>query len=238
MENSKCDNYLTCERPMIYKLLMTAAGMMGAYTFILRGGIFCNAQTANFVMMSIAFGTGNWRQGFYYFIPISAYFLGALISEIVPTPLKRIHFLRWDTLLVGLEIIVLLIIGFIPLTMPHQIVQVTINFICSMQYNTFRQAAGVPMATTFCTNHLRQFGIGIAKYLRKRDVKAFQKGAKHASMLLSFCLGGILLSAVSGALREKSIWIALIPLMIVFGVLVYADLIKESNLFDAKPSGH
>ena len=38
--------YLACEQRGTYALLMMAAGMMGAYTYNLRGGVFCNAQTA------------------------------------------------------------------------------------------------------------------------------------------------------------------------------------------------
>ena len=47
--------YLTCEKYYIFELLIFAAGMMGAYTFNLRGGVFCNAQTANVVLMALAF---------------------------------------------------------------------------------------------------------------------------------------------------------------------------------------
>lgn len=32
--------YLTCEKYYIFELLIFAAGMMGAYTFNLRGGVF------------------------------------------------------------------------------------------------------------------------------------------------------------------------------------------------------
>ena len=58
-EEPQQTQYLACERRGIYALLMLSAGMMGAYTFTLRGGIFCNAQTANVVLMAIAFGEGK-----------------------------------------------------------------------------------------------------------------------------------------------------------------------------------
>lgn len=45
--------YLVCERRSVFALLTLSAGMMGAYTFNLRGGVFCNAQTANVVLMAI-----------------------------------------------------------------------------------------------------------------------------------------------------------------------------------------
>ena len=47
----------------------------------------------------------------------------------LPRKVRRIHFLRWDTYLVGFEIAILFLIGFIPLTAPVQIVQILMNFI-------------------------------------------------------------------------------------------------------------
>lgn len=231
-------HFLSCESKKIYLLLMCSAGMMGAYTFNLRGGVFCNAQTANFVLMAIAFGKGQLKNGFYYLIPITAYFLGAFLSEALPSPVKKLGFLRWDTYLIGMESLVLLGIGFIPLSMPDQIVQVAINFIASMQYNTFRQAEGVPMSTTFCTNHLRQIGIAAAKVLRKKDRKALHRGAIHIRMIFSFFAGAVLLTVLSGPFLEKAIWLALIPDGVIFVRLVYADLFLEREMLDAKPSGH
>lgn len=236
--HAELSNYLTCERSWVFELLMLCAGMMGAYTFVLRGGVFCNAQTANFVMMAAAFGQGRWSAGFYFLIPVTAYFTGTIISEIAPNPVKKFGLLRWDTYLIGFEAIVLLIVGLLPLSVPNQIVQITINFIASMQYNTFRQAEGVPMATTFCTNHVRQFGVGIAKYIRKKDKTALLKGFKHCKMILFFFAGGISVSILSNFIQEKSIWIALVPMLIIFAILTYADLNYEREKLREKPKGH
>ena len=230
--------FLICENKLVYVLLMMSAGMMGAYTFCVRGGVFCNAQTANIVIMSIAFGKGNWLDGFYYLIPIGAYLLGAIISEALPSPVKSKGFLRWDTYLIAIEWATLFLIGFIPVSLPHQIVQVAINFIASMQYNTFRQAEGIPMATTFCTNHVRQVGIAIAKVVRKNDEAAARRGKTHLLMLASFLSGGILVSFASQFLVEKAIWLALVPLSIILISLIYADLTVERDCFDQKPCGH
>lgn len=217
---------------------MFAAGMMGAYTYNLRGGVFCNAQTGNFVLLAIELGKLQWMKALYYVIPISAYLAGAVISDIVPTPIKRLGLLRWDTLLIGFEMIVLFLAGWVPLSAPDQIVQVAINFIASMQYNTFRQAEGIPMATTFCTNHLRQVGIALAKVIRKHDYSGMPRGDFHALMLLSFVIGGAVLTFFVRFFAEKAIWTALVPMGIIFIRLVYADLTVEHERLDQKPLGH
>lgn len=235
---NRSHHYLICESKTIYALLMLSAGMMGAYTYVMRGGVFCNAQTANIVIMGITLGKGEIREGLYYLIPISAYFLGAFLSEMLPTPVKRFGFLRWDTYLIIFETAVLFFIGFVPLSVPDHVVQVIINFIASMQYNTFRQAEGVPMATTFCTNHLRQVGIACAKAVRKKDYSALHRGFLHLGMLFVFAFGCGVLTLTCGALQEKAIWLALIPMGIVMCRLIYADLCKEHDLLAEKPLGH
>lgn len=237
-EENNGRHYLICESKMIYALLMLAAGMMGAYTYNLRGGVFCNAQTANIVIMSITLGKGEIQAGLYYLIPISAYFLGSFLSEMLPTPVKRLGFLRWDTYLIIFETAVLFIIGFVPLSVPDHVVQVAVNFIASMQYNTFRQAEGVPMATTFCTNHVRQVGIALAKVVRKKDYAAISRGLLHLGMLAAFAFGCAVLTMACGALQERAIWLTMIPMGIVLVRLVYADLCQEHDLLGEKPSGH
>ncbi|MBR1738563.1 MAG: DUF1275 domain-containing protein [Firmicutes bacterium] len=231
-------NFLSCEKRIVFELLMLAAGMMGAYTFNLRGGVFCNAQTANFVMMAVKLGQKDWIGGIYFLIPIGAYFAGSVISEIVPKPIKKITLFRWDTWLIGFEAAVLIAVGFIPLSVSDHVVQVIINFICSMQYNTFRQAESIPMATTFCTNHLRQTGIWTVKTIKNRNAESFERLRSHAMMLAVFFLGGLAETVACDLVSEKAIWLAIIPLGINLIILIYADLVKEKELMEKVPMGH
>ncbi len=259
------DFYLTCEKYYIFELLTVAGGMMGLYTYNLRGGVFSNAQTGNIVKMCAAFGRGEWGMCVYYFIPMAAYILGTILSEILPEKVRHSHFIRWDTLLVGIEIAVLLLIGLMPFTWPDQIAQVVINFLCAMQFNTFRQAEGVPMATTFVTNHVRQIGISLAGIIRHHEKEeelreelekhigirlakmnrhhepasvARAKMARHAKLILAFFMGGAIVTALSPYLQEKTIWLAVIPLSACFCFLLKADLVYERAMLDLKPHGH
>ena len=233
--------FLTCERDWIYFTLITVAGFWGAYTYLVRGNVFCNAQTGNVVLMGLALGAARWRDALYYLIPISAYILGAFVSELAPNPVKHHLFIRWDTILILIEILTVLGLGLIPESAPVQISQVVINFVASMQYNTFRQAEGVPVATTFATNHIRQIGVGLAKELQHRHTQNKshrEKLIKHAGMLLFFTIGAVVGTVFCSLLREKSIWVTMIPLAVVFATLLHADLTTEKNMVERKPSGH
>ena len=239
MDEKKKDGfYLTCEKYYIFELLIMAGGMMGAYTYNLRGGVFCNAQTANVMLMSLAIGRRQWGRAMYYLIPISAYLAGAMVSEALPGRIRDRHFLRWDTLLIGFEMLILFLIGFVPLTWPAQIVQVTINFICSMQYNTFRQAEGIPMATTFVTNHIRQTGIWAVTAIKRGDRAAGSRAWKHFRMIGMFFLGALILTPLCTLLQERAIWFAMVPLIVSFALMLNADLVVERMMFDQKPHGH
>ena len=233
--------YLTCERNWVYFTLTAVAGFWGAYTYLLRGNVFCNAQTGNVVLMAMALGSAKWEEGLYYLIPLSAYILGAFVSELVPNPVKRHLPVRWDTLLIAIEILAILFLGLLPESAPVQIAQVGINFIASMQYNTFRQAEGIPVATTFATNHIRQIGVGLAKELRHRrtgDKSHRPKLARHTEMLFFFASGAVVGTVFCHLLVGRAIWITALPMAVIFGTLFHADLTTERALVERKPSGH
>lgn len=59
MENT--ENYLECERNRVYYTLIADRMIFGAYTFLLRGKVFCNAQTGNLVLLGLAIGQAEWE---------------------------------------------------------------------------------------------------------------------------------------------------------------------------------
>lgn len=209
----------------VFIMMMFAGGYFGAFTYSIRGGVFCNAQTGNFVLMAMALGRGEIRSALYYLIPISAYLLGAVVSEILNEKISIRHHVQWDAVFIIFEMAVVLILGFLPESYPVQITQIAINFIASMQYNTFKKVNGIAMATTFCTNHVRQSGIAIAGLFdgqKRREAAGRLK--IHLLMLLSFLLGGVISTYLSLQLLGRAIWFSLLPLSIVLFIVIKKDL--------------
>lgn len=223
MEKQK--QYPEWEKRWVFALLIFVAGFYGGYTLAARGGVFCNGQTGNIALLGMALGSGNWRGAVYYLIPISSYLLGIMVSEIIPRHVRWFH-LRWDTLLTLIEIVLVVIMGFIPATAPHQICQITINFICAMQYNTFRQAEGMSMATTFCVNHLRVVGTALSRLLfrKKQHSDAAGKLQAHGIMLLSFVVGAAAAGLLCSLFGVRAIWFTLLPLIVLAADLLRVDI--------------
>jgi len=129
---------------------------------------------------------------------------------------------------------IIILMGFIPASAPHQICQVIINFICAMQYNTFRSAEGVAMATTFCTNHIRQIGILLAGLFDpgKNNRALLRRTRIHVVMVIFFVVGVALSAVACRYLGTYAIWLNLIPLTVLFVDLLHADLTKEKDMLD------
>jgi uncharacterized membrane protein YoaK (UPF0700 family) len=113
-------------------------------------------------------------------------------------------------------------LGFIPENAPYQISQIAINFICSMQYNTFRQT-----------------GIGLVKWIRHQgDGTYLRRMACHMGMLSVFIVGGVISTILCRIFLGKAIWGAAILLIIIFIDLLHADLKTEKGMLNLIPSGH
>lgn len=237
-EKNKKPEYLTCEKWGIFALLMFVGGFYGAYTYILRGGVFCNAQTGNLLLVGMHLAQRDFSAAAYYIIPFCGYILGTVVSEVLPTPVKKHGHIRWDTLLILIEIAAVLALGFLPETVPYQVSQVTVNFLCAMQFNTFRQMEGISMATTFCTNHVRQVGVSLVKAVKRQGDGWWYRFWKHSCLLLLFVAGVTVCALLCQVFKGYTILFALIPLCIVAGRLLYADLKTEKAFLSETPHGH
>ena len=62
-------------------ILALSAGCQDAYTYVMRGKIFANAQTGNIIMMSQCIVLGDWHDVLRYALPIVAFGAGIFFTE-------------------------------------------------------------------------------------------------------------------------------------------------------------
>lgn len=196
------------ERARVSFLLSVVGGFFESYTFLLRGGVFSNAQTGNVIFSVLSLSRGEWVEALYFLAAIAAFCVGIYISSIMRDTMPANAFVAWEHVFLGLEALVLLAIGFVPVTVNHAWCNVIISFLCAMQYNTFRQTKGLPVATTFCTNNLRQATISFYNLVHYRNGEAGTQMLHYLRVIFAFSLGVLLGAMTSIAWGVRSIWIA------------------------------
>ena len=103
---------LTKERQMSEAFLLSAilafsGGFQDAYTYMVRGHVYANAQTGNVVMMSTHLMSRNWQSGLNYLFPLASFALGvfacANIHQIAEHRHGRLH---WRQYVVAMEALI------------------------------------------------------------------------------------------------------------------------------------
>lgn len=215
------EDTLAHESLIVGVMLALSGGFLDTYTYTLRGGVFANAQTGNLVLMAVKLADFDFSAAFYYFIPVTAFFCGVLLTEIIKRRFSGRKFLQWQHMILLLEILLLAIIGFLPLSVSNAVVNVTISFICSVQVQSFRKTKGLPYATTMCTGNLRSAADNFSAFLFNKERESLKKCLRYLIIIGMFCVG-----AATGALSSRfvgtgSVWSCCGLLILVFLLLVW-----------------
>lgn len=129
-------------RSLWFALLLTLAnGFLDAHTYLARGGVFANVQTANVIFGAIDFSERKFALALAHLWPLLAFIAGVglashiksgRVERIVPRPLV------WT---MAVQAFALAIIGFVPPSVPHSYVTVPISFLAAVQIGLFRNIA-------------------------------------------------------------------------------------------------
>ncbi|MEF9940752.1 MAG: YoaK family protein [Lachnospiraceae bacterium] len=208
-------------------LLAVVGGFLDAYTYILRGGVFANAQTGNIVLLAVNSAQGNGKQAMYYLAPITAFILGISATEFLKKKYSHATFMAWEHMILLLEIALLLVVGFIPQSVSDDVVNVMISFICSIQVNSFRKIKGMTYASTMCTGNLRSGTENIMQYFINKDEVAGKKAAHYFGIIILFIIGAILGAIFSDKYGVRSVWICCVALLLVFCLMLGGEHEKK-----------
>ncbi|MEG1657560.1 MAG: YoaK family protein [Oscillibacter sp.] len=136
-------------------LLALSGGLLDAYTYLCRGGVFANAQTGNLVLLGVRLAEGQWRLASHYLVPILAFVLGVLAAEWLKNHCPVNGRLHWRQVVLGLEILLLAAVSWVPIGPWDGGVNSLVSFVCALQVEAFRTVRGNPFASTMCTGNLR-----------------------------------------------------------------------------------
>ncbi len=204
----------------IYVLLMLSGGMMGAFSYLSKGGVFANAETANCLLFAANLAMGNLSDAMKLLFPISAFFIGAVFSEMM----KDRAGAAWTRILLIGSMLLLGMLAFLPEGTPYPVYHMVITFISANIFNTFRSARGVAMSTLFCTAHLRSAGAALYQSIKSRKWGSAKIFLYHIGMILTFMLGTFICAESLPYLGDKAVALSIVPL-----IWVYAEISAENQ---------
>lgn len=186
-------------------LLAVVGGFLDAYTYLLRGGVFANAQTGNMVLLGMNLAKGELFKALYYLVPIGAFAAGVVAAEVIRQGFREHPRIHWRQAAVAAECLILLAAAFVPRGGLDVAVNVSVSFMCAVQVESFRKVNGNAFATTMCTGNLRSAMELLYRHLVSREPRALEKCGQYLGIILFFILGAILGAWLAGFFAEKAV---------------------------------
>lgn len=220
---------IASESVMLGVLLAIVGGFLDAYTFIGKGGVFANAQTGNIVLVGIDIFNRNWSETLVHILPVFAFIVGVIVSEIVRKNSITFFTSKWEHSVLIFEILILLIIGFLPDNTPNNVITVSISFVASLQYCSFKKLVDQPFATTMCTGNLRSASQAAYTAFTEKDRESAIKSIRYFSVILSFLLGAFLGGLLTFYIGNQAVWAVDILLILTFILLEINESVTSSS---------
>lgn len=209
----------TSETFVLSAILAMSGGFQDAYTYNVRKEVFSNAQTGNIVLMSQHIMMGELMKGLSYLFPVVAFALGVLVAERIGHRYKGAKRIHWRQIIVAIEIVILLAVGFIP-ERYDMLATMLVSFSCSMQVQAFRKVNGYGYASTMCIGNLRSGTESLSIYLREKQHGALKKAAHYYGIIFIFAIGAGVGGICSLHIGIRAIWISSILLAIVCAMMI------------------
>ena len=207
--------------------LAVSGGFQDAYTYNTREEVFSNAQTGNVVLMSQNFMVGRWMDGLRYLFPLLAFAFSVFFAERIQGRFKYAKRLHWRQGILGAEIIILFIVGFIP-QRGNMIATVLVSFACAMQVQSFRKVNGFSYASTMCIGNLRSGTAALSFYLREKKPEHLRQAMYYFGIIVLFAVGAGIGGNLSANYGIHMIWVSC-GLLIVSFLLMFLDIESRRN---------
>lgn len=191
---------------LVAALLAASGGLLDAYTYLCRGGVFANAETGNIVLLGIRLARREWGAALSYLAPILAFALGVVAAEAVKS--RRFHKsgrFHWRHLTLGTEMTALVLASFVPRGEADGAVNALVAFVCAMQVEAFRKVRGHAFATTMCTGNLRSGTEALYGGALRRDRGLVEKGLCYYGVIACFAAGAAIGTALSGPFPQRAV---------------------------------
>lgn len=199
-------------------LLTLAGGFLDVFTYIGHGGVFANTMTGNVISLGINAVTGHWQQAIQYLLPIIAFMLGIFIAYHLQLPIVQKHFPKPALTSLGLEILVLLSITFLPKSFPDSLLVLSISLVAAMQNSSFSKLEQWNYNSVMTTGNLRRFAEALLSgIVPPARPNAFRDARLFGLLCLCFLIGSVIAALITEKLHNYAL---LVPLAVLSSAFV------------------
>ena len=185
-------------------VLMLATGFVDAYTFLQHGHVFAQAMTGNLVLIAIgAFDptiVAFWRP----LVQYVAFVIGVAVlwgwTRRRGTPAPQLATL-------ALQVVVLVVVGFLPAGVLSVVVTAAIAFAAGMQIAAFRDVGRAAFTTTVMTTNSMKTVNAALTALTSTDPEDRAVARAYGTALVGFVAGAFLGAFLTTRMGEQAAWV-------------------------------
>lgn len=208
MDKTKDNKDNISNRMDFVMVIMAIGGAMDAYSYLVRGKVFATGQTGNFTLVAIYLVQRNIMGALHAILAIAAFWLGIFVCLSLFYRVAKEKDILWKRNTLILEFIIMLIVGFIPVTVKSVMVNPLISFAAAMQFCAFRKVGeNDGYASVFCTGNMRTCSENYYRGLIRKDKEALKRAYRYTAILLAFFTGAVIMAVLSSLVHEKAIWL-------------------------------
>lgn len=191
-------------------LLTLVAGMADAVGYLTMGGIFTANMTGNTVLAGIALAEAHYELAVLRFIPLFAFFLGAMIARAL------LRLLHWPAIPLLAEALLLAIVEFLPVGAEARAMIASLAM--GLQASALTHFGGAAASTVVVTSTVARIAEATLDRLWPGSKRALPAVALPSLLALTWL--GYFAGAVAGVLLAHAItWPLLVPAALLLGVI-------------------
>jgi uncharacterized membrane protein YoaK (UPF0700 family) len=188
-------------------LLTLTNGFLDAHTYIARGHVFANVQTANVIFSAIDVSERQFSAALAHLWPLLAFIVGMLLaSHIKSGRVEQMvpHSLRWT---IGIQALVLAVIGFVPASVDHNFVTVPISFLAAVQIGLFRKVGDLAYLPVATTGNLMRFMESAYDGAVEKRAESRRSLVVYGTLIVAFASGAFGGAFATDAWSVRAIWL-------------------------------